>query len=101
MALSVTYKCDVCGVERGEANHWILARVAGGCISFTRWAQLAAPEAEKHLCGHACAQALLGRHLEETDSADKGAYGPAPKSASSSDFVWDHGVPWPMEERIL
>ncbi len=87
MAEQKTYKCDVCGVLRGEANHWLHARLQdGGWLSFSRWNDARQHDLYLHICGHDCAHVLLSRHLEGTDSADKGAVGVQSQTKSPSEL---------------
>lgn len=62
-----TYKCDICGVVRAEANHWLLAGVAeasrGRIWSIRDWNEDVAHESAIHLCGSVCAHKALDKHL--------------------------------------
>lgn len=65
-----SYSCDICGVERKEANHWFMATKDAVCLSIESWD---AAEIENwldnedalHLCGQVCAHKLLDRFLAE------------------------------------
>ena len=66
-----SYSCDICGVERKEANHWFMATKDAACLSIESWN---AAEIENrlddedaiHLCGQVCAHKLLDRFLTES-----------------------------------
>ena len=63
--------CDVCGAERQESNHWILAfRDGWRTVEFHPWSDKDAREqiGVKHLCGRECAQKYLDQVLGETDA---------------------------------
>lgn len=68
--------CDVCGIAKGETNHWLMcvapvapvATVLEGIV-FAPICTRIADEARRyvkveHLCGHACAHKRLGQWLE-------------------------------------
>ena len=73
MAITENITCDVCGTQKGEANHWMLWRageiVPGvdgkvGGVQFAPWH----PELYhlyRHLCGESCAARLLSRSIED------------------------------------
>lgn len=54
------YKCDICGKERGEGNHWIKASADKERVVFFRWQAEIGPD-DKHICGDACAAILLNK----------------------------------------
>lgn len=65
MAKVESYKCDVCGKQKGDVNHWWITRVGAWknkpCLSLVLWSDeaLNAPvlhdTTEAHLCGSECA----------------------------------------------
>ena len=61
------YACDICGIEKKESNHWLLAHIYPTDISFTDW-QVETNEGfvkfTKHLCGIGCANKLLSQTVE-------------------------------------
>lgn len=66
-----TFRCDVCGKEREESNHWFLASEGGQrellvCgLTFLRWSDRGATlQGMLHLCGQRCAQRAQGRWME-------------------------------------
>lgn len=71
MAVRRGYSCDICGVDRKEANHWFVATKDAVCLSIESWD---AAEIENrldeedaiHLCGQVCAHKLLDRFLAES-----------------------------------
>lgn len=58
-------RCDVCGVDRQQVNHWHLARVTSSGLLFPKRRK----QGDKDLCGQACANRLLDRYLS-TGSID-------------------------------
>ncbi len=80
MAVTETITCDLCGIRKGEANHWLLWRVADpgqpAAIHFAPWH----PEqfrTHRHLCGDACAARLLARTIDEWRELHDAARPPA------------------------
>lgn len=71
-----TYNCDICGVERREANHWFFARSPGpGTLTVLTWEAAWAlgtsamgAEGMLHLCGTECLQRYLGRWIDSIPS---------------------------------
>jgi len=62
-----TYSCDVCGVQRGPSNHWIVAFPIGIKMWFSPWNELTIEDDAKglqHICGQKCASTLLSRTIE-------------------------------------
>ena len=63
---ATVYKCDVCGVERKEANHWFLFGYKHGDLTIGDWDF---EEAEhlgiKHVCGQEHLNVLISRWIEE------------------------------------
>ena len=67
MAVTETITCDICGIRKGEANHWLLWRPADGPpggIQFAPWDPTHF-RAAHHLCGDACAARLLARTIDD------------------------------------
>ena len=69
-------RCDMCGRQKRQANHWFVAREEPGELRITGWNshQLLSPQT-KHLCGETCAHKLLSHSLMKL--ADDGAHGAA------------------------
>lgn len=74
MAFTETYRCDVCGKPRGDAEDWWLAwseraaPVPGApeqqLLKLTPWNLLLSHASDvKHLCGARCAQTLMDRWM--------------------------------------
>ena len=60
------YTCDVCGVQRGESNHWFMSRYGEGYFRIEEWnAQSAKLPTCKHICGSQCATKCLNQTLEQ------------------------------------
>lgn len=74
MTVGRKYNCNICGVERKEANHWFVATKDRGRFSIEAW-DVAERENRLdnedaiHLCGQVCAHKLLDRFLAETAGA--------------------------------
>jgi hypothetical protein len=65
MAFIETFTC-VCGVQKKNSNHWVLARFTPPGIDFMPWdSNLARSSDVITLCGEGCAAALLSRSLGE------------------------------------
>lgn len=64
MSRKIVVTCDVCGRQKGEANHWILYCLKSdrSYISFRGWTDSLAAY-WGHLCAEECANKLLQRHL--------------------------------------
>lgn len=60
MSIQTTYKCDVCGKQRGEGNHWLSMMQSDTCSPrFYSWD----PQASEHVCSSACAHKALDEWL--------------------------------------
>lgn len=62
---SEVYLCDICGRERGEANHWFMADMATSGITLMCWksGNLSHVDDISHLCSEECCHTLLSRFL--------------------------------------
>jgi hypothetical protein len=74
MAFTETYRCDVCGNPRGDAEDWWLAMTEPASLipsapeqpmlKLTQWNILLSHAAKvRHLCGARCAQTLMDRWM--------------------------------------
>lgn len=62
MALSERIECDICGIVKGEANHWITyGRYPA--LNFKPWRDDYIDRG--HLCGESCAGKMLSKAIEE------------------------------------
>jgi hypothetical protein len=80
MAGRYTYHCDVCGVEKGEVNHWwiatpSLAQPEENIVAvFIVWPwddKMASSEShqhDKHLCGAACVATAQSQWMAEVSA---------------------------------
>ncbi len=65
-----TVACDVCGVQKAETNHWLVALTCPGLlgIAFVPADTVQYPRSDKgkyeDICGHACAHTRLSQWLE-------------------------------------
>ncbi len=59
-----TYTCDICGRQKGEANHWFKGEAVGN-IGFyiKKWVAESSPE-DKHICGLECATKAMHKAME-------------------------------------
>lgn len=72
MRVKTPFKCDFCGKQKGDANHWWLYVVHGdgrvGCearsIQFLRWNEtIAESQPEGHICSQGCAVKALSKFM--------------------------------------
>lgn len=60
------FLCDVCGAEKGDANHWLVVR-SGLRFTATSW-KMALDEGDvseaQHICGQECLHKRLSQWLE-------------------------------------
>ena len=61
------YKCDVCGTEKTETNHWFATTRAGTRLILTSLEDARNMEASTvtHLCGETCALKQVSLYLEK------------------------------------
>ena len=64
MAVSEKIVCDVCEIERGPSNHWIMATATSGEVKFQPW-DVAGYHGRGHICGTECASKLVARSIDE------------------------------------
>jgi hypothetical protein len=65
MAAITLFTCT-CGIQKKTSNHWVLAKVLPGGITFMPWdTNLAFDDEIIVLCGEGCASALLSRYMGE------------------------------------
>jgi hypothetical protein len=65
MAATSLFTCT-CGIQKKTSNHWVLAKVTPGGITFMPWdINLAFENDIIVLCGEGCASALLSRYMGE------------------------------------
>jgi hypothetical protein len=63
MAATSLFTCT-CGIQKKTSNHWVLAKVTPGGITFMPWDKnLAFDDEIIVLCGEGCASALLSRYM--------------------------------------
>ncbi len=75
MAATATFTC-VCGVQKRNSNHWILAIRSGEALRFSPWdSGVAMSDHVVVLCGERCAAALLSRSLGEWKQTSLAAQG--------------------------
>ena len=66
MALSEQISCDICGVIKQQANHWVLwnkASDSNTVIYFSPWD--IDYKLSGHLCGESCAHKMLAKAIED------------------------------------
>jgi hypothetical protein len=74
------YKCDYCGVERKEANHWFVGIVLvcadpainRPMLKLYFWPEYADQIGAKHLCGQACVHKFVDEYLSEPSRVEVG-----------------------------
>jgi hypothetical protein len=65
MAEVTTYRCDVCGKLKQEANHWYLAHANAARFVIHRWDLELNYDPKLHLCGMECAQKAMAKAMQE------------------------------------
>jgi hypothetical protein len=61
MAKVEVYRCDECGAEKKETNHWFVISNAVGLFRIQTWN----PDAVSgHICGEQCVHKVLQKWLE-------------------------------------
>jgi hypothetical protein len=64
MAEVKSYKCDECGVQKMESNHWVLARIEQFQIALEPWDDNKAQRGFIHLCGEGCTAKIVSRQIQ-------------------------------------
>jgi hypothetical protein len=68
MAEVKSYKCDECGVQKMESNHWVVALPSptpARDVYFKAWDEKVIYfKAAIHLCGEGCATKVLSRQIQ-------------------------------------
>ena len=65
MAQLKTWVCDVCGAQRGKANHWYALDTTTRTAVISKFDPETAEQMEFHLCGTGCLQRKLSELLAE------------------------------------
>lgn len=69
MKIPNPYKCDECGVQKQESNHWVLAFSLSGIgvhVVFQPWDDKDADEdGVLTLCGEGCAAKVLSKEISK------------------------------------
>jgi endogenous inhibitor of DNA gyrase (YacG/DUF329 family) len=60
-----TFKCDQCGKQKQETNHWYAIDWSGVNRTVYRWSDAPSLVTLKHLCGQACVVAELNSWMNE------------------------------------
>ncbi len=58
-----SFTCDICGIDKKEANHWFMAFEEKGTLKFGAWGALNRKRHVKHLCGQRCVHRFLDDFL--------------------------------------
>ena len=72
MSIVQSYKCDVCGTIKKEANHWFVAVAVPQGVHIYTWNAPGAgydQENVAHLCGMQCTTRFMMRALAEESPA--------------------------------
>jgi hypothetical protein len=65
MAKVEVYRCDECGAEKKETNHWFLISSDGASFFAEPWSDHNAEAGySAHICGEQCAHKVLQKWLE-------------------------------------
>jgi hypothetical protein len=68
MPLTSTAKCDLCGAERKQCNHWFLGRISRGVrrrLAILSYTDAEAAQGGDILCGEGCLHKWLTQNLEK------------------------------------
>ncbi len=75
MVWNVMFTCDICGKNKGEANHWWMAALGpldspsgeeAARFTLMRWSRNKSQDADVyHLCGQGCAMHAMERFMNE------------------------------------
>lgn len=65
-----TYKCDYCGRQRGESNHWLLRLKSAGEFCLYNWRDEHADDGFEHICSAECATKALSIWLSPLKPAE-------------------------------
>lgn len=58
-----SYKCDECGVQKQESNHWVIC-LHRNWLEFWPWSEeMAIKSGFLHLCGEGCAAKVLSKQI--------------------------------------
>lgn len=60
-----TYKCDVCGKQKGDVNHWWLVWMTPFAFTVRPWGDDQVERTSIHLCGNECVQRKVSEFLSE------------------------------------
>jgi hypothetical protein len=53
-------RCDICGIDKKETNHWFVAFEDKGALKLSAWVAVKQKrKVMKHLCGHRCVHRLI------------------------------------------
>lgn len=61
-----SYACDVCGVQKKEANHWWLVNIdEANTLLIMPWKADRVDDCQLHLCGEACVAKKVAEFLSK------------------------------------
>jgi hypothetical protein len=64
-----TYKCDVCGKQKADVNHWWLISSGGSSLLIAPWSMETVRSFEFHLCGAECVGKKVNEFLNKVVAA--------------------------------
>jgi hypothetical protein len=69
MAEVKSYKCDECGVQKMESNHWVIGLLypmgSKSIVQLGCWdAKMAEWKGAIHLCGEGCTAKIVSRQIQ-------------------------------------
>ena len=74
MKVKMPYRCDYCGQEKGETNHWWLRTVLGTQFVLAPWSdQLADSPSIEHICSESCASKALSQWMAKVQAQAQAA----------------------------
>ncbi len=63
--IDTIYRCEICGEESQNPNHWLVIRCNSEQLTVYKWTKEAADTpGARHYCGEAHAQVYISRWLE-------------------------------------
>jgi hypothetical protein len=64
MSLIHKYRCEICGAEESDSNHWVMSEIKASGALLSRWREEGAKSPHTHhFCGEAHAQVFVSRYL--------------------------------------
>jgi hypothetical protein len=62
------FTCDICGIDKKEANHWFTALEDKGTLKLNAWGMMNRKHQVKHLCGQGCVHRFVDDFLAKNST---------------------------------